>query len=383
MKRAVLTSCIAVCAPGLLLVLGPRLPAGDNDIREQVFERVDDRGDALPDGVLARVGTTRLRGTYVSCIAYSPDGSFLASGGALSNDVLFWDPRTGKISRRFVGHRHQVNAIAFSRDGKFLASAGQDSEIILWRTADGQVLSRMKGARPMTSIAVSSDGTLLASAEQNNAVRVWDVRTGTQMHCFQGTAGHHADFVTFSRDGKTLAAARTNHVIDLWDVPTWRQRRILHAHQERVISLAFSPDRKILYSGGWDSTVRYWGVANLSELRRLGNVNEVKFGSEDTNGNLALAPDGSSLIVGRADGGVSLIDTATGKELHRWRADREAVRFAFAPDGRALATTAQNGIRLWDAQTGRRLDPFTEPLVRADRIVFSPDGKFIAVVDAG
>ncbi len=257
-----------------------------------------------------------------------------------------------------------------------------ESEIILWRTANGEVLHRLTTRHPIRPIAVSPDATLIAVGEQQNGVRVWDVGSGKELHYFQGEGGHDADFVTFSPDGKTLAAAHGNQIIELWDVSTWKLKGALKGHQERVLRLAFSPDSKVLYSAGLDSTIRFWDVAERREIRRLGGFKFTESDKDAPSWRLAIAPDGKTLVAGRMDGTLSLVEMATGKELRRWKADLEWVRaFAFSPDGKILASTFRNGIRLWDPQTGKRLDPFTEGMTRPGDIHFSPDGKFLAVAD--
>src|SRR5207237_7709246 len=75
---------------------------------------VDQMGDPLPDGVLARMGTVRFRhGNHVSSLAYSPDGKVLASAG-YDNMVRFWDPATGKELRKLGGSYNPLSSVSFS-----------------------------------------------------------------------------------------------------------------------------------------------------------------------------------------------------------------------------------------------------------------------------
>jgi WD40 repeat protein len=75
----------------------------------------------------------------VISVAFSPDGSILASG-SWDNSIKLWDPIRGQELKTFTGHTGGVNSIVFSPDGKLLVSGGFDRTVIVWDVATAKIL---------------------------------------------------------------------------------------------------------------------------------------------------------------------------------------------------------------------------------------------------
>jgi hypothetical protein len=115
-------------------------------------------------------------GAVVS-VAFSPDGTRLATAGGEDKTVKVWDVATGQEVRTLKGHMGAVVSVAFSPDGTRLASASSDKTVKLWDVDSGQELRTLKAHTDrVRSVAFSPDGTRLASAGADGTIKLWDAR---------------------------------------------------------------------------------------------------------------------------------------------------------------------------------------------------------------
>ncbi len=292
----------------------------------------------IPEGFI-------LLGCPINAVAFSPDGTVLASGTA-DKFVRLWDPATGKLLRTMEGHRDWTRSVAFSPNGEVLASGSDDTTVRLWDATSGKLLRVLEGhTKFVRSVAFSPDGRMLASGSDDQTVRLWNPATRKQLLKLTEHA-NDVYTVAFSPDSHVLASGCDDGAVRLWDTATGTLLRKLEGNTSFVRSVAFSPDGKVLASGNADGTVRLWDTATGTLLRTL----------TDHKGwirSVAWSFDGKLLASSCDDGAVRLWAAATGKLLRALKGHAAGYVYsvAFSPDGKTLASgSADNTIRLWPVE---------------------------------
>ena len=296
---------------------------------------------AQDTGWMARV--LRAQSDVIFGLAFSPDGSLLASG-SYDGTITLWDPRTGARVRGPFEANKYVQTLAFSPDGKLLASSG-DRTVILWDPATGERVGQFDGpASTVYHVAFSPDGHTLGALVADGTIWRWDVASdetiGTPIRSPHGRFWDMA----FSPDGRSIASSGTDGAVRLWDVTTGAQiGDPLLTHGGLVAAVGFSPDGGTLASTDGGGRVALWDPAT-GHLRATFRV------STDPLNDLAFSPDGSVLATGSDDGHVRLWDPRTRSEVGGTLAGQEGgtESLAFSPDGSLLASGSKSGnVVLW------------------------------------
>jgi WD40 repeat protein len=304
--------------------------------------------------------------------AFSPDGKELALGTDNDQAIRIFDPATGKLNRKITGHEKAAVVVVYSKDGKLLVSASKDKTARIWNAATGKELHRFQEPEEVEDVALSPDCKLLA-VKTHKIVRLWDVASGKEVHRFEHSSMDRRS-LAFSPDGKVLGS---NGV--LWDSATGKQ--VCQCEGEPWGVMTFSPDGKTIATGGWKGVVFLFDSATGKELpvsRAAWNR-----GAQNVVG---FTPDGKELLLHSINGpGISLCETATGKEIREFATDKEDPgAVVLSPDGKTLAAGTYSGtLFLWDAATGKSLYQLKAPGAESFNgpqwlVAFAPDGRTFA-----
>ncbi|MFC7218823.1 WD40 repeat domain-containing serine/threonine protein kinase [Streptomyces polyrhachis] len=334
---------------------------------------------ARPESTASKTVTLIGHTGPVNSVAFSPDGSLLASASD-DKSIRLWNIAAGTAEFIVIGHTGPVNSVAFSPDGSLLASASDDKSIRLWNIAAGTAEFIVIGhTGPVNSVAFSPDGSLLASASDDKTVLLWNIAGEITSDTITAkTLQKHTNLVNsvaFSPDGRTLASASWDRTVRLWDIATGKPVATLTGHSKAVFSVAFSPDGRTLASASWDRTVRLWDVAARKPAATLiGHTNSVN--------SVAFSPDGRTLASASwGDRAVRLWDAATGKPVATLTGHTDSVNsVAFGPGGRKFASASKQdkAVRLWDVATGKAVATLADHTQAVNSVAFSPDGSVLA-----
>jgi WD40 repeat protein len=238
--------------------------------------------------------------------AYSPDEKYIAVGGDL------WDLAAGahlSWMEHAIGEKISCwpMSVAFSSEENTLATGCFEGQLDLWSVPDGELLRRIGGYSSwVEDLAYSPDGESLAAAYgvPDYLVQVWQLPEGKPS--FTLTGGHFTQ-VTYSADGRILATVVANEEYDqygwlagfvyLWSASDGNELTQLDI--EDVVSIAFSPDSRILATGSVDGTLRLWEIASSKLLVEA-------TGHYDSIQRVAFTLEGTRLVTGSLDGTIVL-----------------------------------------------------------------------------
>ena len=249
-------------------------------------------------------------------------------------------------------------------------------------------LAMAEQRRPVRSLAFSPDGIQAAMAGDDGEIRLFSSETGQLLDPITGQGGA-VIAATFVGTGRLLSMAANKSLVVWNTLAPWVLERRLGAIDspqvfvDRVTALDFSPDGRLLATGGGvpsrSGELKVWDVETGSIVR------EITEPHSDAVLCLQFSPDGRQVASGAADRFTKVFDVETGKFVKSFEGHGQHVLgVSWRADGRVLATgSADKSIKLWDVRAGevlRSLPALTKE-VTAVRFIGATDNFLAAAGD--
>lgn len=298
----------------------------------------------------------------IRALAFSPDGLVLASAAGYESDVTFWDLTTGQHKGHMQLHFSRVRSLAFPGAGQhsgvsrsLLASGDSYGWVSLWDADEGKFLPPLLHTQgPVEGLAFSTVAkgekypqqlaVLCRSSWGEHQLQLWDVATHTQITTWTRPGNPYA--LAYHPRGDLLAVASANEPVCLWSLRGPAPCTLLeHRWPAYSISFAvpsFSPDGILAVATGWRIALRI-----LPCWRMCGELR----GHRKLVSQVAMTPDGQTLISASHDGTVRLWDLPSCREraAYDWQVG-PVYALALASDGMRAAVGGVRDIVVWDLE---------------------------------
>jgi WD40 repeat protein len=283
-----------------------------------------DLGTRRPMGRISedKSGNTPAHRALVQSLAFSPDGSRLASGSF--REVKIWrqqKPALPALSQADTDSGTVISNLA--AQGGVSVTGSASGRLMVQETETGRILKTIAEVAPggFRILAVSPDGARAAVYRADSALSVWDLSTGARLVSQQEMPGLTA--LSWTSDGATLISASGDQTLHVRTVPSsgnaapeFARPKVLLGSLGAVTALAPCPNPDHFLAASAEGKVRLWSVIEGKVVRELSVPGATC---------LSVSPDGRRFAAGGADGQVAVLDLASGKSVATLRGSSVAL----------------------------------------------------------
>jgi WD40 repeat protein len=349
----------------------------------------------------------------VDSVAFSPDGTLVASGGL--GGVRVWNTSkwTPYSPQMKLGSNAGSKTMALAGDNRTLAVGTSYGNLILWDIKGQQEVASDSLHGDIVRVGFSKGARRFGAQLSNGVVRAWTgedplsyvIADGSDLNNPTGTfdSGVYfipgGDFVFLPDDRRMVTVA--DGAARLWKLD-WFDRRVTRM-AEMDSAEAFSLDGRVIEILTSDGKLLPLDTQTLSPIGPTVSFQLNKDTKLRNGDRMAFSPNSKLVALVSPEVGTWLVNWQTGEHWRPEGVPDAGNAITFSPDGKLLVTECRehttpgqadettgkaipknrdySQIQFWDAGSGKPAGGSIEVPFLADSITFSPDGTYLVVSD--
>ncbi|KAJ2172654.1 U3 snoRNP protein, partial [Coemansia sp. RSA 532] len=230
----------------------------------------------MPDFNL--VHTLSISRKQINTIAINPTGEWLAFGAAKLGQLLVWEWQSETYVLKQQGHFYDMSCVAYSGDGQYVATGGDDAKLKVWNALSGFCfITFSEHTSSVTAVQFTKGSQVVLSASLDGTVRAYDLVRYRNFRVFTSPTPVQFTSLAVDPSGEIVCAGcQDSFEIYVWSMQTGKLLDVLSGHEGPISALAFRPDGLSLASSSWDKSVRFWDVFDRTKVvERMEHSHEV------------------------------------------------------------------------------------------------------------
>lgn len=226
------------------------------------------------DSPFQLVKTFAAHAAPITCMSYTPTGSFIATGGK-DFQVIIWDSiyNAYKIPEDPKNkHNANISALQFDRTGRFLFSGCEEGKIIIWDLLNKKTIKTISNTVAISSFATYTNTSSLFVAGAEPVIKLLNLSNG---QVFKKLEGHkdHVNAIAISKNYKYLVSGSNDKTAIIWDLKTFKPLKVLTVGCWKITAVAFSDDSKYCITGCNDGSIKIWETETGNLVRSVEEQN--------------------------------------------------------------------------------------------------------------
>ncbi|XP_077295123.1 periodic tryptophan protein 2 homolog isoform X2 [Arctopsyche grandis] len=248
----------------------------------------------------------------VSSIAISKPGDWIALGCSGIGQLLVWEWQSEQYVLKQQGHSSDMTCLCYSPDGQYIATGGQDGKVKLWNTATGFCfVTFSEHTSSITDIQFSANKKFFISSSLDGTIRCFDINRYRNFRTLTSPTPVQFSCCALDSSGELCAAGGQDvFEIYVWSIKLGKLLEILGGHEGPVVSLAFSPvlTSSALASVSWDKTLRLWNCIEEGSDHETIQLNADGL-------QVVYRPDGQEVAVCTLSGQICVFNVRTSDQM--------------------------------------------------------------------